>query len=124
MIALREKSKCTGCTACAAACPVGCIAMTRDKEGFLYPEIDRSRCISCGRCETACPVDKRAHTAENTPAAFAVRAKDLQLRLNSSSGGVFSLLAEEVLNRGGAVFGAVMAQDCKSVYHGMAETKK
>lgn len=123
MIALRDKSKCTGCTACAAVCPLHCIAMTPDEEGFRYPEIDRDRCVSCGQCEAVCPVDKPAGESEPAPAAYGVKAKDVELRLNSSSGGAFSLLAEGVLSRGGAVFGVAMAADCKSARHVMAESE-
>ena len=124
MIALKDKSKCTGCTACAAVCPLDCIAMVPDGEGFLYPEIDRARCVSCGKCETVCPAERPGGAAEPVPAAYALRARDLDLRLSSSSGGAFSLLAEEVLAGGGAVFGAAMARDCKSACHVMAETKE
>lgn len=121
MIALRDKSKCTGCTACAAVCPLSCITMRSDGEGFLYPEIDRDRCVACGKCETVCPVDHPLQTVKAEPEAYGVKAKDWGLRLSSSSGGVFSLLAEEVLGRGGAVFGTAMAADCKSARHVMAE---
>lgn len=124
MIALQDKSKCTGCTACAAACPLDCISMKVEWGGFLYPEINRSRCISCGKCEQVCPVEHIADVDRTTaPKAYGIQANDLDLRLNSSSGGVFSLLAEKVLNRGGAVFGAAMRADCKSVYHAMAEAE-
>ena len=124
MIVLRDRSKCTGCTACAAVCPLDCITMQTDGDGFLYPVIDRSCCVSCGRCEAVCPADKSDGTVETEPAAYGVRAKDMDLRLGSSSGGVFSLLAEEVLNRRGAVFGAAMRADCKSVHHVMVEAKE
>ena len=123
MIVLRDKTKCTGCTACAAACPLDSIAMMADKDGFLYPEIGESRCTSCGKCDVACPVSREHLAVERSePEAYGVKADDLQLRLGSSSGGVFSLLAEEVLGRGGIVFGAAMAPDCKSVCHAAAET--
>ena len=52
--------RCVACYLCAAACPVGCIALqaTEDKAGRRYPEsfrINFSRCIYCGLCEEACP---------------------------------------------------------------------
>ena len=121
MIALRDKSKCTGCTACAEICPLNCVAMVPDEDGFLYPEIDRDMCAGCGRCETVCPVEDPVPRANTVEQSYGLRAKDLDLRLNSSSGGAFSLLAETVLAQGGAVFGAAMAPDCKSVRHVMAE---
>lgn len=55
----RDRSECCGCTACAAVCPVGAIAMLPDEEGFEYPTVDATLCIGCGRCVTICPFKKR-----------------------------------------------------------------
>lgn len=115
-----EKDKCCGCSVCANVCPKGCISMVSDFEGFLYSEIDKSKCIDCGLCKNKCPVLlslKSDIAEENIPIAFAVKAKDLELRLNSSSGGMFSLLANYVLKKEGVVCGAAMTTDCKSVEH-------
>ena len=95
---------CTGCGACAAACPTGAVRMQEDDEGFFYPIIDTETCIGCKACERACPAD--AVTApEHEPEAYYAFAKDDICR-GSSSGGVFTLLAQEILLRGGLVFGA------------------
>ena len=37
---MKSKSECCGCSACEQICPVGCIKMKEDEEGFLYPKID------------------------------------------------------------------------------------
>ena len=50
------------------------------------------------------------------PKAFALKAKDDTLRLNSSSGGAFTLIAESVLNRGGVVFGASFDKNLNVVH--------
>ena len=50
------------------------------------------------------------------PKAFALKAKDDALRLNSSSGGAFSLIAQYVLNRGGVVFGASFDENLNVVH--------
>lgn len=100
-----EKARCTGCSACASSCPKQCISMVDDTEGFWYPEIDRAACIDCGLCEKTCPVFHRAGS-DHTPAAYAAYCKDEKLRRNSSSGGVFSVLAKRVIDTGGVVFGA------------------
>ena len=51
----KEKYDCTGCGACKAVCPVDCITLIYDEEGFLYP-ISDARCIDCGKCERVCPM--------------------------------------------------------------------
>ena len=103
---LASPDNCTGCATCAAVCPFGAVDMVGDDEGFDHPRMNAERCRSCGRCERACPV-LHASCPERVPVrVFAAMALDENLRMNSSSGGVFSLLAESVLSRNGVVFGA------------------
>lgn len=106
MPALAAKEYCTGCTACASACPRGCITMAADENGFLCPVIDAERCVSCGLCEKSCPVMNPVDVLKREPNAYAAYSKDEQARLSSSSGGVFTEIAKAVLQRGGVVFGA------------------
>lgn len=101
-------TRCTGCEACANICPKACIAMTEDREGFRFPEIDSSKCIGCDLCERACPVLSPI-PIEKTEAdvkVYALIHKDDGVRAKSSSGGAFSAIAEYVLEQGGVVFGA------------------
>lgn len=105
MTELAARSLCSGCAACRAACPKGAISMKADAEGFLYPLIDETACVSCGKCRRVCPVLNRPQPRE-PQAVYAALAKDTALRLASSSGGLFSLLARPILARGGVVFGA------------------
>ena len=51
-----SKSDCCGCSACYSICPKGAISMVKDKEGFLYPEIDSNLCINCKMCSKVCPI--------------------------------------------------------------------
>ena len=106
MIEINDKRDCSGCTACASICPVKCIEMKSDEEGFVYPVVDKSRCINCGLCEKTCPIINRKADAKIEPRAYACINNDLAVRMNSSSGGVFSLLAEYILQNDGVVFGA------------------
>ena len=105
MITLRKKEDCCGCGACYAVCPQGCISMEKDEEGFLYPHVDETVCIDCGMCETVCPIINFA-VSQGIPESWAVYAKSEKLVKHSSSGGVFSVLAETVINDGGVIFGA------------------
>lgn len=110
---------CTGCSACANACPEQCIQMAADAEGFLRPKIDSSQCVVCGTCQNVCPVlHPKAHSHETV--AYAAVHKDDAIRLESTSGGVFSLLCQWVFDHGGIVFGAAYADDF-SVAHGCVE---
>ncbi len=104
---LAERADCTGCGACAAGCPVDAIAMERDKEGFAYPAVDGAKCVGCGRCTAVCPA-LRTRQAQPMPAVFAAWTRDDAIRKDSTSGGVFSVLASYILESGGVVFGAAM----------------
>lgn len=104
-ISVKKKRDCTGCHACFSICPEKCIEMPADREGFLYPQADASRCIHCGLCQKACPMIHKAENS-NPPYAYAAYNKDDGIREKSSSGGIFTLLAENILQKGGAVFGA------------------
>lgn len=118
MIEVKDKIKCIGCQACFSTCPRKCISMSADSEGFLYPQIDLCLCIDCGLCERACPViNKQDNTNLPLPTAYAAINKDDIIRLKSSSGGIFTLIAEEVIRNSGTVFGAAMSEDFKSVMH-------
>ena len=119
MINISDKRNCCGCGGCAQACPVSCITMTADDEGFQYPAVDHARCIGCGACERACPILKGGEKPKQIK-VYAAYAHDADVRRTSSSGGVFGLLAERVLSDGGAVFGAAFDRDW-SVHHQMAE---
>lgn len=106
MISIKDKQDCCGCGACAARCPKQCITLQRDSEGFLYPQVDAQLCIECGLCEKVCPVLHQAPKEQHPRQTLAAVNRDESVRETSSSGGVFTLLAEKVLARGGVVFGA------------------
>lgn len=117
-----KKEMCTGCWACTQICPRHCIDMRADQEGFLYPTVDHEKCVSCGLCTKVCPVIHQ-RTPNEQEIAYAARSKDAQRVANSSSGGLFSTIAEHVIQQGGVVFGAALDGD-QTVRHMKAETKE
>ena len=99
-----NRNKCTGCHACASICPVNCIDMLTDKEGFWYPEVSAA-CIECGKCIDVCHLFNTEEVT-NEPIALACINKNPDIRSTSSSGGVFYELSKYILSQGGLVYGA------------------
>lgn len=124
MLEVKDKKACCGCQACYEACPAKCISMVADEEGFLYPKVNRADCLDCHLCEKACPIINDNPKAQDVPiACFAAISNDTEIRLKSSSGGVFSQLAKAILNKGGVVFGARF-DDSFAVIHSYTETEE
>lgn len=120
MIEINSKFDCCGCGACYQICPRQCITMSDDEEGFFYPIIEKNRCIDCGLCSIVCPIINP--NEERTPiSTFAASCIDEEIRLNSSSGGVFTLLSTEFLKENGVIFGAGFNWDW-TVMHSWVET--
>lgn len=107
MITIFNKKDCCGCTLCEQVCNKGAISMQRDETGFLYPVTDATLCNNCGLCERLCPILQDGDKAREPLHTFAVKHKDEKVRMSSSSGGAFSVLAEETILSGGVVYGAV-----------------
>lgn len=113
MIDIRNKEECSGCSACANACPLNCISMEADNEGFLYPKIDKIKCKQCGLCEIVCSMLKKQPNSHNSVLnTYACINNNEKERISSSSGGIFSLLAKAILNQKGVVYGVAMTKDC------------
>lgn len=108
---LKQKNlKCCGCTACYAVCPKNAITMQADSEGFKYPVTDKKKCIDCGLCCKVCPLDTKLEKTEDKQTAVACTAKDENFTKQSSSGGVFAILANMFIEKQAAIYGA--AFDC------------
>ena len=120
-LAGNASSTCTGCHACFSVCPKSAIAMSANGDGFLYPKIDKSKCVGCGICEKVCPAISPLKKESEDTKAYAAIKRNEAVRLESSSGGIFTAIAEKVIEAGGVVFGAKFASDF-SVVHGWTET--
>ena len=119
---MMKKKECCGCTACLHVCPVNCITMQEDEEGFLYPIIEKDKCISCHQCEKVCPIQNTSILNIKTQ-TFVGYSKDEEIRKQSSSGGIFSALAEWIIQQNGVVFGAAFDENFE-VHHIAIETRE
>jgi len=119
MIAVfNKKNDCCGCTACKHICPKFAIEMQPDEEGFLYPEINQQLCIDCGLCKKVCVFQNGYETTNNynPPKVYAAKNKDEDTRMNSTSGGVFTAISDNVLMNNGLVFGAVFNENMEVIH--------
>lgn len=121
MINIEDKALCCGCSSCVQRCPKSCISLQEDSEGFLYPVIEKDKCVGCNICEAVCPVINPSPSRTPLYAYAAINTNE-EIRSESSSGGIFSALAENVIDKGGVVFGAVFDSDW-SVKHDLVRNK-
>ena len=115
MIQITDKSRCCGCEACVKVCPKHCISFKQDHEGFFYPEANADICIQCGLCEKVCPV-LHPYDEQKPLEVLAAINKDEEVRMESSSGGLFTLLSEKIISQGGAVFGVRFDEQWQAVF--------
>lgn len=117
-----DKDKCTGCEACANICPKKAIEMIASEDGFLYPRVN-DNCINCQLCEKICENRLSEKNNLKNPICFAGWNTDKEIRFYSTSGGIFSAVAERVIDHDGVVYGAKYDDNLK-IIHGCASCKK
>lgn len=114
MININDKELCCGCNACGDACPTGAIKFLCDNEGIWYPEVNSEKCINCNLCEKVCPIiniDSLKHNDLEQSICYAAENKNLEVVFDSTSGGLFSALADFMYKNGGYVGGAIFNYD-------------
>ena len=102
-------------------CPVHCLRMETDAEGFLYPVADAEACIDCGLCEKVCPVLNAGEDIPADQSAYLLQYRNARVRRQSTSGGAFTAIAGYVLRQGGVVYGAAYDESLR-VHHKAAES--
>jgi len=122
MIQVIAKDECCGCGACYNICAKKAISIQLDDEGFEYPVVNQDICVNCGLCQKVCPVlqykknDTKRSLNCDAQLGFVARNKNLEQRLVSSSGSIFPVVAEWILNQGGIIVGAAFDENFKVVH--------
>ncbi len=116
------KDKCTGCMECVSICPLKCISITDDEEGFKVPKVNNSICIQCGKCYQKCPTVNKVIKSKPIE-VYAVQGKNKEEVSKSASGGITYLISKKVINSGGIVYGCIYDDALRAV-HKRATTLK
>lgn len=117
-----ELNHCTGCGACQNVCPYSAIEMRADAIEGYKPFIIKNKCTDCGKCVAVCPSLNDDENVYFPIEGYAAVATD-DIRMNSSSGGFFSVAAAEVLSHGGVVYGASWNNNLVAVHIRITQTE-
>lgn len=115
MVIITDKHDCCGCSACVQSCPKKCIKFDEDEQGFRFPIVNLNLCIRCGLCEKVCLCLNQRISHEPIKVYAAINPKE-EIRIKSSSGGIFTLLAENIIKNDGIVFGARFNENWEVVH--------
>ena len=115
---------CTGCGACVNTCPVACIQMKRDAQGFDFPEVEKEQCIGCGACTRVCPQlsIREKHSDPEVFMGGGILSENEMMR--SSSGGMGYALAKHIIEEGGIVFGVSYNENMQAVHIGIEQNER
>ena len=114
MVNIADKAMCCGCNACGDVCAHDAITFKTDIEGFWYPEVDKSKCTDCRLCEKVCPIiniDTLKKNDLKQSICYVAEHKDIEVVFDSTSGGLFSALADIMYRNKGYVGGAIFNED-------------
>lgn len=114
---------CNGCGGCIRNCPQNCISLKKDEYGFYKAYIDLKNCIDCGKCYVLCSSRRKIDACKKPLSFWAAYSKNKRCREKSTSGGIFSCVAEKVLESGGLVYGAAFSETQKLVHIRVSDVK-
>ena len=123
MIQLCEDKECTGCMACVNGCVTNAIEIVKDAEGFLRPAIKYERCVQCGNCVRICPQINKVEKHYGEKKVYACWLKQSSIRKNSTSGGAFTAIAEQIVKENGIVVGVGFDENLR-VTHKIVRDRK
>lgn len=123
-ISILDKNNCTGCRMCEQICPVNAIKMIENSEGFIEPYINKDKCINCGLCANKCPqLNSVKCTRLEKIETYAAKNKKISEQKASSSGGLFSAIANYIIENNGVVYGSAFNNEIV-VEHVRIESKE
>lgn len=111
-----KNEDCCGCKACANVCPCDAISFQPDEYGFWYPVIDEDKCVGCEKCIRTCDFQKKEVSGHKPSEGLAARHKEKAVYDNSTSGGVFTAIAEKVFLKGGVVYGCAYDESLRPIH--------
>lgn len=125
-ISILDKKNCTGCRMCEQICPVNAIEIKENIEGFIEPYIDKNKCTNCGLCGARCPQlnEVKNYSKLKEVKSYAAKNKNEEEQMESSSGGIFSVIANYVLENGGIVYGASFNDELEVEHIGIESKEK
>ncbi|EJW92167.1 4Fe-4S ferredoxin iron-sulfur binding domain-containing protein, partial [gut metagenome] len=108
---------CYGCGACKEVCPEQAIQMVKDEEGFLYPQVEEALCKNCGACKKACIEKTDAYkNREEAPEVYLAYAKEKEVSMHSTGGGVLAEAVKSICESGGAAAGIAFKKNWNVAY--------
>lgn len=124
MIGEIEKTSCTGCKMCADVCPKQAISYREDQKGFWYPEVDREKCNECGACINNCPGLSGFESTKCHPEVYSAWIADDEIRLTSTSGGVYYALAKQYIKKSDYIAGCRYSENYKGAFHTVTDSEE
>lgn len=122
-INITSKEDCCGCTACMNKCPKNAIKMVEDKEGFLYPQVDKEKCVDCGLCKKVCPVLNKTKNTGTNKKGYIFQYEDKEIRKESTSGGFFTAISEYIIQNNGVVYGVSLDNEFVAKHERITDEK-
>lgn len=116
------RKSCCGCTACESICGKKAISMNADKEGFMYPVINKKLCVDCGLCVKVCPVVNECDNKKPYIKSYGGYSTNERVINSCASGGVATALSISTIENGGVVFGVQFNKDYDAAEYVKIET--
>lgn len=106
----KDEKDCINCENCINICKLDAME-EQQLNGLVYPNVIKEKCVECGMCKKVCSlyVDKlETEFKQGYAIGWSV---DNDVLLQTTSGGMFRVFSEEIINASGWVFGTEFSRD-------------